>query len=147
MLLEFIMDRETYSSWDEKHRIFTDADEPNGSEVLLTDDGLLDLVLIEVFGRLDAAHWSSYGGLQMPQQIFGMRCTFDPGERVITGDEVAPSLPVRDDKGQLLPGFVVGTDEDTGTAFVSYEGPFNDTVRQVIDAMVEIGQPTVDPLQ
>lgn len=61
-----------------------------------------------------------------------------------TEAEVRAALPLIDEQGEQLPGYEVGTDNDTAKVFLGYNGPFDKSFTRVVKAMVELNEPLSD---
>lgn len=99
-----------------------------------------------MFGRLAEAGWISGGGCDLTTFHIGLGCNFDPGIKMLRSDDVLPKLPVKDGGGRFLPGFEVDDDPDTGTVYLGYEGPFDETFERVVDALVAVGNGNMESL-
>lgn len=101
--------------------------------------------LDSIFNRLSGTNWEFSGSASIGGNVFGISCVFYAEGRQLTEAETLPLLPIRDEEGNILPGFEVGTDEYTGNVFVNYDGPYTGLIEQVIDVLIDIGKPPEAP--
>ena len=106
----------------------------------------LDEKFSGIFDQLTDSGWIVGGGCAFATLRIDVAAAFDSEIKQLKTDDVLSLLPVMDEAGQLLPGFEVSDDPDTGTVCVSYEGPLDDTAATVFSAMAEVGLNNLESL-
>jgi hypothetical protein len=94
----------------------------------------------DTLDRLGEAGWVFGGGGSPDGHTIGLGFSL-PEHLAARRETVFLELPIRDEEGNLYPGYELGFDEDSGDPGMGYEGPFDDRFKQVVDAMVKVAQP------
>ncbi len=116
---------------------------PNDDPTLAEEEATFEERSTAIWERLGEAGWNLGGGDNDVTETINIG--FGLPENLREQNEAAFSrVPMWNDAGDLLPGFGLAIDEDTGVATVGYEGPIDAAFEQVVEVMVQLAQPPQD---
>lgn len=96
---------------------------------------------IELLDRLGAAGYTFGGGADVETGTTHIGIGLDTEVARVTLEEALAALPITDDNGEILEGYEVGSNEDTGQFELGYDGPLDERFEQVVSALVQLAQP------